>query len=86
VERLLERVELGPFASDSTVSISAPSACTASVRHERAGRPSSSTVQAPQTPCSQPTWVPVEVQLVPDEVGEQQSGLDELLVLHPRSP
>ena len=47
-----------PCASDSTVWISAPSACTARVRHERAGLPSSSTVHAPQTPCSQPTWVP----------------------------
>ena len=58
VERLLERVELAPSASDSTVRISRPSACTARVRHDRAGRPSSSTVHAPQTPCSQPTWVP----------------------------
>ena len=36
-----------------------PSAVTASSRQERTGSPSSSTVQAPHTPCSQPTWVPV---------------------------
>ena len=29
---------------------------------ERTGRPSTSTVQAPQTPCSQPRWVPVRPQ------------------------
>ena len=60
-ERLLERMELGPApgASPSTVVSSWPSACTASIRQERTGSPSSSTVQAPHTPCSQPTWVPV---------------------------
>ena len=31
----------------------------ASVRHERTAAPSICTVQQPQTPCSQPTWVPV---------------------------
>src|SRR5262249_27151676 len=46
-------------ASDSTVLTSRPSAWTASVRHERVAMPSISTVQAPHTPCSQPTWVPV---------------------------
>ena len=46
-------------ASPSTVSTSAPSACTASIRHESVARPSTSTVQAPQAPCSQPTCVPV---------------------------
>src|SRR5690606_2134632 len=34
-------------------------ACTASIRHEREATPSTSTVQAPQTPCSQPTRTPV---------------------------
>ena len=37
----------------------APSSCTAKSRQLRALRPSTSTVQAPHTPCSQPTWVPV---------------------------
>ena len=60
VEGLLERVQLavGP-ARPSTVRIACPSACTARIRHERTGSPSSWTVQAPQTPCSHPTWVPV---------------------------
>ena len=39
--------------------ISRPCACTANMRQARAVRPSISTVQAPHTPCSQPTWVPV---------------------------
>ena len=43
----------------STVSTLQPSACTANIRQERALSPSTSTVQAPQTPCSQPTCVPV---------------------------
>ena len=42
--------------------ISVSTADTASIRHERTGRPSTSTVHAPQTPCSQPTWVPVRPQ------------------------
>ena len=37
----------------------APSACTANIRQARTGSSSTSTVQAPQTPCSQPTCVPV---------------------------
>ena len=45
--------------SPSTVSTSAPSACTARVRQDRALSPSRRTVHAPHTPCSQPTWVPV---------------------------
>src|SRR5690349_9462840 len=31
----------------------------ANIKHERADSPSNKIVQAPQTPCSQPTWVPV---------------------------
>ena len=34
-------------------------ACTASMMQERTARPFQSTVHAPHTPCSQPTWVPV---------------------------
>src|ERR1700730_6049684 len=41
------------------VVISCPSIWIAQVRQARAGRSSIRTVQAPQTPCSQPTWVPV---------------------------
>ena len=39
---------------------SQPSAWTASVRQERTGSPSSWTVHAPQTPCSQPDLRPGE--------------------------
>ena len=46
-------------ARPSTVVDAWPSACTANIRQERTGSPSRSTVQAPQTPCSQPTCVPV---------------------------
>src|SRR2546428_3825623 len=48
-----------PGVRPSTVVSSTPSACTASIRQERTGSPSSSTVQAPHTPCSQPTCVPL---------------------------
>src|SRR6516165_11269258 len=41
------------------VSTSRSSQATASIKHDRAGSPSIKTVQAPQTPCSQPRWVPV---------------------------
>ena len=37
----------------------------------RTGAPSTSTVQAPHTPCSQPTCVPVEPQVVTKEIGQQ---------------
>src|SRR5262245_21543951 len=43
----------------STVVISAPSAATASVRHDRTRRPSRSTVQAPHCPWSHPFFGPV---------------------------
>jgi CO/xanthine dehydrogenase Mo-binding subunit len=43
----------------STVVTALPSACTASIRHDRTAAPSTITVQAPHTPCSQPTCVPV---------------------------
>ena len=39
----------------------APSACAASIRQERTASPSTMTVQAPQTPCSQPRCVPVSL-------------------------
>ena len=45
--------------SPSTVVTSCAWAVTANIRHDRIGWPSTSTVHAPQTPCSQPTWVPV---------------------------
>ena len=50
---------VGPGEPLDGASVTRPSACTASIRHERTGSPSSCTVHAPQTPCSQPTCVPV---------------------------
>src|ERR1700685_2363618 len=47
--------------SPSTVVTSQPSAWTANMRHDPTARPSTMTVHAPQTPCSQPTWVPVRL-------------------------
>ena len=41
--------------------ISVPSACAANIRQERIAAPSTITVHAPHTPCSQPTWVPVSL-------------------------
>src|SRR3546814_6832054 len=49
-------------AMPSTVVTSLPSACTANMRHERTAAPSTRTVHAPHTPCSQPRWVPVRWQ------------------------
>ena len=43
----------------STVVTSWPSACAAETRQEQTGCPSNKTVQAPQSPASQPTFVPV---------------------------
>ena len=45
-------------ASPSTVVISQPSTCPAAIKHEQTCSPSSKTVQAPQSPASQPTLVP----------------------------
>src|ERR1051326_3005280 len=51
-------VRSSTLESPSTVTTLAPSACTASIRQERTAAPSTRTVQAPHTPCSQPIWVP----------------------------
>ncbi len=47
------------WSSPSTVVTSRPSACTPNIVQDLIGRPSSSTVQAPQLVVSQPTCVPV---------------------------
>src|SRR5882757_5429136 len=51
-----------PFANPSTVRIGLPCACTANIRQDRTASPPTITVQAPQTPCSQPMCVPVRPQ------------------------
>ena len=48
-----------PLARPSTVRTMAPAADAAGTRQAQTGSPSSSTVQAPQSPASQPTLVPV---------------------------
>jgi hypothetical protein len=59
LERGLDRVELPVLEQPSTVVTSRPSACTPNIVQDLIGRPSSSTVQAPQLVVSQPTCVPV---------------------------
>src|SRR6185437_3954793 len=49
----------GPGVTPSMVVIAEPVACVANIRQERTAAPSNSTVQAPQTPCSQPAWAPL---------------------------
>jgi hypothetical protein len=48
----------------------------ARMRQERTASPSTSTVQAPQTPCSQPMWVPVRRSSWRKQSGEREPGLD----------
>src|SRR5437868_6246337 len=50
-------------ASPSIVRTSRPSACPASIRHEFTSLPSTITVQAPQSPTSQPSLAPVRLKL-----------------------
>src|SRR5688500_12518119 len=52
----------GPRVSPSTVVTLRPLACTAKSRHDRTALSSSSTVQLPHAPCSQPRCVPVRPQ------------------------
>ena len=63
-------------ASPSTVVTSWPSAWTASIVQLLTGVPSNSTVQAPQLVVSQPVWVPVSLQPLAEQVGQQQPRLD----------
>src|SRR5215813_2001378 len=49
----------GPGVTPSIVVIGVPSACGANIRHARTATPSNRTVQAPQTPCSQPACAPL---------------------------
>ena len=58
-ERPDGRPASGSPANPSTVVTRCPDTDTAKIRQDRTGASSSSTVQAPHTPCSHPTWVPV---------------------------
>ena len=62
MKRALQRVRLVVLRQSFDGRIALPCACTANIRQARTGSPSSSTVQAPQTPCSQPICVPVRPQ------------------------
>ncbi len=60
------------------VSTVAPSHCTASIRQPRTISPLTRMVQAPQTPCSQPTWLPVSAKIVAHEIDQRLARLDAL--------
>ena len=57
----------------STVVTSCPSTACASTRQERTGTPSTSTVQAPHSPSSQPCLVPVSCEILAQQL--QQRGV-----------
>ena len=57
--------------SPSTVSMRAPSACAVATRQAHTCAPSRSTVQAPQSPASQPILVPVRPSSLAQRVGER---------------
>ena len=58
-ELALQRMQLSPLAMPSMVLIAAPSASAPSTRQEQTSRPSSMTLQAPQSPVPQPSFAPV---------------------------
>ena len=58
------------------VATSQPCASTPSIRQELTGLPSTITVQAPQSPTSQPFFVPVSAGLVAQHVEQAAVGLD----------
>ena len=63
-------------ARPSIVSTRQPSAWAASIRQPRTGAPSTRTVQAPHTPCSQPTCEPVSPSSYAEEVDQVLARLD----------
>ena len=70
-------------ASPSTVVISRAVGLHGEHQARADGSPSSSTVQAPQTPCSQPTWVPVRARSSRRKSQQQRARLDERVVRRP---
>ena len=60
-----------------------PSAWTASIVQDFTAWPSTWTVQAPHWLVSQPTWVPVELEVLAEQLHEQPSRLDVRLPLLP---
>ena len=63
-----------PSASPSTVLTSRPSASAPSTRQEQTRRPSSRTLQAPQSPVPQPSLAPVRPHLSRSESSRVSSG------------
>ena len=63
-----------PGPCPSTVSIAAPSACAVATRQAQTCSPSISTVQAPQSPASQPILVPVRPSSSRKRRGEVANG------------
>ena len=77
VEGLLHRVQLAVLvASPSMVTISAPSAWTASTVQDFTALPSTRTTQAPHCDVSQPTWVPVRPSVSRSILDEERPVLD----------
>ena len=63
------RSAISPLSDNpSIVSTDASCVCTASIRQERTISPLTRTVHAPHTPCSQPTCVPVSLQMLAQKI------------------
>ena len=76
-EGLLHRMQRAVgSARPSIVVTSRPSAIAASVRQERTRRPSSSTVQAPHWPWSQPFLVPVSAEVLAQRIEQGDAGVE----------
>ena len=70
---------VSPLAMPSIVSIRRPPTSQPSTRHEQTSRPSSMTLQAPQSPEAQPSLLPVRLQRVAEHVEQRLLRLAEEL-------
>src|SRR3989442_13771879 len=73
----------GGRESPSTVVTSCPSTCAIATRQAQTGSPSTKTVQAPQSPASQPTLVPVSPRLLRSPLDSRSTGGTETVTPHP---
>ena len=64
-----------PAPMPSTVVTDLAAAARAGIRQLTTGAPSTSTVQAPQTPAPQTSFVPVSLSCVPHDVDEKASRI-----------
>src|ERR1700730_9166230 len=69
--------------SPPTVVTSRPSICPAAIRQAQTGSPSTRTVQAPQSPASQPTLVPVSPRCSRSTLERRSTGETKALTLLP---